>query len=402
MPNADKKRVLHAISLDHIGGVEVLFHAYLAHADRRNLEHHVLLLRGRCHPLLAPVIHRNAASVSLAKYRAGIKLPRTPKSLRRSNLLRIIRDIRPDVTLIHNTPGNPLLWDAAANAGGNILYYEHGGAWRTNESGVPDNLKRASHILCNSHAARRMLELRWGLPVGRACVNRNPLRPDVAPRLSGPKPYPSGRRVRLGVAGRLALVKGFSLAIHLLRRLPDLGVDAELLIAGDGPERRSLQALARQLNLSERVHLLGHVADVASFYDSIDLFLCPSLREPLGNVCIEAAARGCPIVCTQVDGLPEIVRHGETGLCIRPALPVDTYREFSGRPEELPSQVFDPSSDALVPVRLPAPESLAEAVAKILQSPDLYAAMSEAACRTIAEAFRFDRYVAEMNRALLS
>jgi glycosyltransferase involved in cell wall biosynthesis len=402
MPDGNKKRILHAISLDHIGGVEVLFHAYLERADKQRMEHHVLLLRGRCHRHLEPVVRRHAASISLAKYRGGIKLPRKPISLRQRNLRRIFHEIRPDVTLIHNTPGNPLLWDTASEAGGRIIYYEHGGAWRTREIQVPSNLRKAALIICNSRAAKRMLELRWRLPDGRAQVNINPLRPEISLLESEAKPFPDGRRARIGIAGRLVPVKGFPLALHALHRLSTLGMDAELLIAGIGSDKRLLQKLAAQLGIADRIQFLGHVRNMSSFFDRIDLFLCPSLREPLGNVCIEAAARGCPVVCTCVDGLPEAVQHGKTGLCIPPTLPAERYRDLGGHTEDIPLQVYDPIFDALSPVRLPDPAAMAEAMLALLRSREQFVNMSRAARLRAANEFRLDDYVASMDRILLS
>lgn len=397
MPGAAKKRVLHAISLDQVGGVEVLFNAYLRHSDHTRFEHHILLLRGKSHPMFQPVINRYAASVSMAKYRVGVKIPRRPASWRSSNMHRIFKSLCPDVAVIHNTPGNALLWDAAARNCRNIVYYEHGGAWRSQELAVRQHMEMASLILCNSFAARRMLELRWGLYSDRAIVKLNPLRPEVPGLTEETKTFPKGRRPRIGIAGRLVAVKGFPLAIYALRRLAEIGFEAELIIAGEGPEKRTLQRLSAQLELTGQVTFLGRVVDMSSFYDRIDVFLCPSIREPLGNVCIEAASRGCPIVCTAIDGLPEIVKNGETGICIPPRLPAMQYAEFGGHPEHIPPIVYDPSADALTAAHLPAPADIANALLSILQAEQKYLNMSRAAIQRTVGISNFDFYIKDMD-----
>jgi len=124
--------------------------------------------------------------------------------------------------------------------------------------------------------------------------------------------------VLLGAMGRLAGEKAFDLLIQAIDRLVKSGRDVSLWIAGDGGERESLQQLIDKLALTNRVRLLGHVRDIKTFFQALDVFVLSSLREGLPNVVLEAMAMEVPVVATRVAGVPSLVSHGETGLLIEP------------------------------------------------------------------------------------
>jgi glycosyltransferase involved in cell wall biosynthesis len=87
--------------------------------------------------------------------------------------------------------------------------------------------------------------------------------------------------------------------------------------------------LIADLDLAPHVTFHGIVHDMPGFYRGIDVFLCPSLREPFGSVCLEAAAWGCVVVASRVDGLVEAVE------------PADDYpflMAVQWHPEEMVSQ----------------------------------------------------------------
>lgn len=114
---------------------------------------------------------------------------------------------------------------------------------------------------------------------------------------------------------------------YLLQALPDIP-QARVVIAGDGPERASLEALASQLNLSKRVHFLGRVdhKTAVALLHSAAVFCLPACEraEAFGLCQIEAMLAGLPIVSTNLPtGVPEINRHDETGLIVEPRKPAE-------------------------------------------------------------------------------
>lgn len=134
---------------------------------------------------------------------------------------------------------------------------------------------------------------------------------------------PPGRFV-IGAVGRLSPEKGFDNLIRAVARLVSDHWDVELWIAGEGDQREQLQALASELNLGERVRLLGQRSDLIELYQAFDVFVLSSLREGLPNVVLEALAIEVPIVATSVAGVPRVLENGQNGFIVR-----------SGTPEEL-------------------------------------------------------------------
>lgn len=102
--------------------------------------------------------------------------------------------------------------------------------------------------------------------------------------------------------GRFVAKKGFHHLIEGIARLRQTGVDAKLLLGGDGPERPTLKRLIDDLDLADHVHLSGWIEDVASFLSQSPYVVIPSLDEPFGIVVLEAMARGKVIVCSRTQG----------------------------------------------------------------------------------------------------
>jgi len=90
-------------------------------------------------------------------------------------------------------------------------------------------------------------------------------------------------------------------------------VPSKLLLVGDGPERSECERLCRQLNLCDDVKFLGKQDGLVEILNSADLFLIPSQSESFGLAALEAMACGLPVISSSVGGLPELVKHNESG-----------------------------------------------------------------------------------------
>jgi glycosyltransferase involved in cell wall biosynthesis len=120
----------------------------------------------------------------------------------------------------------------------------------------------------------------------------------------------------MGAAGRLASEKAFDVLIRATHSLVQDGVDVGLVIAGDGPEKQPLAKLVRELQLEDRIRLVGFQGDLRPLYEAMDLFVLSSLREGLPNVLLEAMSMGVPVVATRVAGVPRLVADGDNGLLV--------------------------------------------------------------------------------------
>ena len=165
-------------------------------------------------------------------------------------------------------------------------------------------------------------------------------------------------RVRLIVPRRLFPKNGVE---YFIRALPLLGrrMDVEAVIVGDGPERGRLEALARELGVSENVRFLGARPneEMPGLFGTADVAVIPSLVEATSVAALEAMSCGLPVAASNVGGLPEIVD------------------------EEVGTR-FEPAS----------PDDLAERVAALLERPDRVAAGERARARVI-ERWSLDRLV---------
>ena len=91
-------------------------------------------------------------------------------------------------------------------------------------------------------------------------------------------------------------------------------VPSVLVMIGDGPDRVDAEQEAREQHVERDVFFLGKIDAVAPLLAGADLFLLPSDRESFGLSALEALASGVPVIGTTAGGLPEVVRHGETGV----------------------------------------------------------------------------------------
>ena len=113
---------------------------------------------------------------------------------------------------------------------------------------------------------------------------------------------------------RLDAQKGLFDLLEAAARVPE----ANFVLAGDGKERKRLEATARMLAIDGRVLFLGHREDVPELLAACDLFVLPSLYEGLPLSVLEAMAAGKPVIATAIGGTEEAVSNGETGLLVPP------------------------------------------------------------------------------------
>ena len=90
-------------------------------------------------------------------------------------------------------------------------------------------------------------------------------------------------------------------------------VPSKLLLIGDGPDRSECERLARQLDLTDKIKFLGKQEGLVEILSCSDLFLIPSQSESFGLAALEAMACGVPVISSSVGGLPELVKHNESG-----------------------------------------------------------------------------------------
>jgi glycosyltransferase involved in cell wall biosynthesis len=169
----------------------------------------------------------------------------------------------------------------------------------------------------------------------------------------------------VGIVARLAPVKAHDVFLRAAAALRARRPEVRFVVVGDGELRASLEALAAGLGLQASITFLGWRSDVERVYADLDLLVLSSRNEGSPIALIEAMASGRNVVATAVGGVPDVVRHGETGLLVNP----DDHDALARSMEEL-----------------------------LLANPERRAAMATAARNDAFERFGLARLLADIDR----
>ena len=221
------------------------------------------------------------------------------------------------------------------------------------------------HYIAVSQANARYLAEQKGLPARKitVIVPGSDLRAFVPNLLVAPD-----RKEKLGfrpsdpvllVAARLEPQKGHRVLIEAMPLIRARFPCVRLVCLGEGSLRAELERRVEELGLHEAVRFVGFQADVREWLALADLSVLPSFFEGLPLSAIESLATARPIVATTVDGTPEVVLDGKTGLLVPPGDPV----------------------------------SLAQAICRLLADPDVRTAMGQAGRRWVVENFSRERLI---------
>ena len=329
-------RVLRVIARLNVGG-PALHVTYLARG---------LAERGYETTLVAGDVARGEASMSFVAEQAGVEIVTLPglsrelspvrDALAAFRLARLIRKLRPDVVHTHTAKAGAVGRTAALLAWprrpvvvhtfhGHVLrgYFGTGGtlvfrAIETLLARASDRLIAVSPEVRDELVALHVAT-RERFSVVRLGIDLEPRvrfdgDPDEVRRRHG---IPEGKFV-VGWFGRMTAVKRTDDLLTMLAGVRERGVDALLLLVGDGDDRERLEQRAHDLGLARSCLFLGYQEDVAPWYAICDAVVLTSASEGTPVTIIEALAAGRPVVATKVGGVPDVVDEGETGFLVRP------------------------------------------------------------------------------------
>ncbi len=135
-----------------------------------------------------------------------------------------------------------------------------------------------------------------------------------------PEAKPMGILPKVLMVGRLEQEKGQTVLVEAIGILKGRGIDVDLDLAGGGPLHDTLSRQISQLDLDDRVHLLGELdpAEIPHRLQAAAVFCHPSFHEGLPVAIMEAMTQGIPVVASDICGNPELVINEETGLLATP------------------------------------------------------------------------------------
>lgn len=183
--------------------------------------------------------------------------------------------------------------------------------------GIPEKVRRAARVVAVSQYMRSQM-CRWVEPVHWEKVSVVHCGLDESYRLPPAQPFNAVRR--FVCVGRLSSEKGQFVLIDALAELRSQGVEAELVLAGDGELRPAIERHCEQRGVADRVRITGWIsgADVRKEIEASRALVLSSFAEGLPVVLMEAMACSRPVIATRVAGVPELVRDGQDGWVVAP------------------------------------------------------------------------------------
>ena len=334
---AEPIRVLRVIARLNMGGPAIHVTNLAAGLETRG--YHTTLVAGslaRGEDSMAFLAERLGVTVvDVPELQREISTVNDARSVRR--ITAIIREERPHILHTHTAKAGAIARAAALLAGAArppiVVHTFHGhvfkgyfGPWRTAFfRQVERALARHSDVLVAvSPEVRDELVAQGIAPGDKFAVVR--LGIPLAERLGDETAGLDYRRLYgipasafvVGWVGRMTGVKDAGAVLEIVRAARELGVDAVLVMVGDGPDRDGLEQLAHDLGIARSAYFVGYQPEVAGYYRLFDTFLLPSVNEGTPVSAIEALASGTPVVATRVGGVPDVVRDGVDGFLVEP------------------------------------------------------------------------------------
>ena len=197
-------------------------------------------------------------------------------------------------------------------------YYRHADAWIGNTRGICDYLVREGLAVSRVFHVGNFVDV--PAPTPASTLNEFRRAYDI----------PEDARVILSL-GRFVEKKGFRDLLTAFAQLPAScqSQPVFLVLAGDGPLRAALLRQADEMGLADRLRWVGWHTQPGPLFHLADVFVCPSLDEPLGNVILEAWAHGVPVVSTDTEGARELIQNEVNGLVTPTATPAMLSRRMA-------------------------------------------------------------------------
>ena len=223
----------------------------------------------------------------------------------------------------------------------NIIFHERGQAWNAKKKDTKiykSNAAKAKIIIANSIASKTILIKRFGIDKNKIEVVYNGFLSKDMKLISNDKSRYS-KNFSIGYIGRLDTPKGVNVFINSAKKLPQY----DFFIAGQGVLENILRNLSKN---HKNINFLGSIKKPMQFISQMDLMIVPSIREPLGNVIIESGFCKKAVIASNVDGIPEIIQDGVSGLLLNPLKKI-SLKDIPSDAVPIPEFVINPETQEL-------------------------------------------------------
>ncbi len=193
---------------------------------------------------------------------------------------------------------------------------------RSSSANVYNRLFKTGDLFLANCDFFRQAAIKLGCPKSKILVHYSGI--DTNKFTFHPHPFPKNNRIRIVTIGRLVEKKGIEYVIQAINYVIQIHQNIECDIVGDGPLLQKLEVMIDQLELREKIHLLGakNQQEIIDIMKKAHLFVAPSITSKNGdqdapiNTLKEAMAMGLPVISTYHGGIPELVEDGVSGFLV--------------------------------------------------------------------------------------
>jgi glycosyltransferase involved in cell wall biosynthesis len=374
----NQKIISHFVGLSGVGGVQSNFVEYM-----KNIESHSSRYQHKIYTIGSVDVHYQLVSDVL--------------DIRKiSNLYRLILDVVSRNVIVHfynNLSSFKVAFFLFFLPVNKLIVHERGTIWNQKSTGwlVPRFVAwKASIVLSNSVATKTMLVKKISIPEKKIRVLHNGINTSINFDCSNDNKKNSSI-FSIGFIGRLDSPKGVHVLINAMYHLRNKNI--KLVIAGEGVLEHMLKKNAAKLN---NVQFIGRVKNPYLFMNKVSLLVVPSIREPLGNVCLEAGLCKVPVLATNVDGLPEIIENGISGELIDATDQISIDLPEGSIP--LPEFVVNPDIYELQPPKQINSSLLAKKILELSMSPDRLKYYADNLHNKVTKYFNIHRYRTDLHK----
>ena len=366
------KKVIHQLSLSDIGGVQRSFTLYFMYASKKsNFNHSIYSMHSLIDNFsILKSSHNNIQDSLINKFKFIFFLYSKKYIVHFYNNLGSVAVNK----LLNFFPTS------------NIIFHERGNVWNAKDEDAEiyrSNADKAKIVIANSNATKSML-------IKRFDIDKNKIRVVYNGFLSKKENFVHQNKTRftdnfsVGFLGRLDTPKGVNALINSAKILPQY----DFFIAGKGILESKLRELASN---HKNINFLGSVKEPLQFISKMDVMIVPSLREPLGNTIIESGYCKKPVIASNIDGIPEIIKDGKNGILITPDKDILDH-EIHKDAVPFPKVVVNPISQKLQKPKEIDPIKLSEAIVFLADNLKIRKLYGNNLYKTVKQKFNIESY----------
>ena len=370
------KTIVHVVSLASVGGVQTSFMSFMSKAVNESKYKHVIISQHSLNKFFKPLekYHLNINRSILNKWKFFYYL------ISRNHIIHF-----------HNNFGskaiNKLLKLVPTS---NVIFHEYGTAWNANlddKIRYKQNQDYSDVVIACSNASKIVLTKHFGLNKDKIKVIYHTGLINIPNDLSSEKRYSNDFSV--GFIGRFDTPKGIHVFIDAAKKIKE----HKFYLAGEGI---LLESLKKQAQGFDNIIFVG-VVNPIRFMSKIDLLIVPSLREPLGNIIIEAGISKKAVIAANVDGIPEIIKNNVNGILLNPTKDL-TIGSLPKEAVRIPKIVVDPNTQEIISPKQIDINELTRKINELAINENLREDLGDALYNTVKDKFSIEKYFEELEQ----